>query len=236
MKVIGSGSPADDRNQSEVDGEKMEDGRWEIEVGVCSLPECQTPIFHLPSPFICFSRLFPLILSLKSVRRERKRSLLLLSTMLNTELIETVSRRVEDLIQDDPSLFLVGVRIKPTLNIRVYIDGDQGVSVERLIRYNRALYRQLVEQGVLPDGEFSLEFSSPGVGEPLKLHRQYLKNMGRQVEVVALDDSQVIGKLIAVTDDGFTVEAVTGKGKKQEVKTHSWNFNEIKTTTIQITF
>lgn len=156
--------------------------------------------------------------------------------MLNSELIEVVKQRVEAQIAADPSLFLVEVRIKPTLNIKVYIDGDQGVSVERLIKFNRALYRQLVEEGVLPDGEFSLELSSPGVDEPLKLHRQYLKNLGRSVEVVTLDGQKVLGKLTAVTETGFSVEEVKGKGKKQEVKLHEWRFDEIKTTTIQITF
>lgn len=156
--------------------------------------------------------------------------------MLNLELIEAVKRRVEAQIAADPSLFLVEVRIKPTLNIKVYVDGDQGVSIDRLIQYNRALYRQLVEEGVLPDGEFSLELSSPGLDEPLKLHRQYVKNVGRSVEVIALDGRTVLGKLTQVTDAGFTVEEVKGKGKKQEVKQHTFAFDEIKTTTIQITF
>jgi len=156
--------------------------------------------------------------------------------MVNNELIEVVKKRVEALIGSDPSLFLVEVRIKPTLNIKVYIDGDQGVSVERLIQFNRTLYRQLVEEGVLPDGEFSLELSSPGVDEPLKLHRQYVKNVGRLVEVLTLDGQKVLGKLTGVTDTGFSVEEVKGKGKKQEIKLHTWQFEEIKTTTIQITF
>ncbi len=156
--------------------------------------------------------------------------------MLNNELIEVVKQRVEALIAADPSLFLVEVRIKPTLNIKVYVDGDQGVSVDRLIQYNRSLYRQLVEEGVLPDGEFSLELSSPGLDEPLKLHRQYVKNVGRSVEVIALDGRKIVGKLTGVTETGFTVEEVKGKGKKQEVKEHPFSFDEIKTTTIQITF
>jgi ribosome maturation factor RimP len=156
--------------------------------------------------------------------------------MVNNELIEVVKKRVEALIGSDSSLFLVEVRIKPTLNIKVYIDGDQGVSVERLIQFNRTLYRQLVEEGVLPDGEFSLELSSPGVDEPLKLHRQYVKNVGRLVEVLTLDGQKVLGKLTGVTDTGFSVEEVKGKGKKQEIKLHTWQFEEIKTTTIQITF
>lgn len=156
--------------------------------------------------------------------------------MLNNELIEVVKQRVAAQIAADPSLFLVEVRIKPTLNIKVYVDGDQGVSVDRLIQYNRALYRQLVEEGVLPDGEFSLEFSSPGLDEPLKLHRQYVKNIGRTVEVVTQAGAKVGGKLMDVTETGFMVEEVKGKGKKQEIKQHVFAFDEIKTTTIQITF
>ena len=88
----------------------------------------------------------------------------------------------------------------------------------------------------MPDGEFSLELSSPGVDEPLKLHRQYVKNVGRLVEVLTLDGQKVLGKLTGVTDTGFSVEEVKGKGKKQEIKLHTWQFEEIKTTTIQITF
>lgn len=156
--------------------------------------------------------------------------------MLNLELIEAVKQRVEALIAADPSLFLVEVRIKPTLNIKVYVDGDQGVSVDRLIQFNRTLYRQLVEEGVLPDGEFSLELSSPGLDEPLKLHRQYRKNIGRLVEVLTLDGQKISGKLTAVTDSGFEIEEVKGKGKKQEIKNHPFIFEEIKSTTIQITF
>lgn len=156
--------------------------------------------------------------------------------MLNNELIEVVKQRVAAQIAADPSLFLVEVRIKPTLNIKVYVDGDQGVSVDRLIQFNRSLYRQLVEEGLLPDGEFSLEFSSPGLDEPLKLHRQYVKNIGRTVEVVTQAGAKVVGKLMEVTETGFTVEEVKGKGKKQEIKLHAFSFDEIKTTTIQITF
>ncbi len=170
------------------------------------------------------------------MRRERKRSLLLFYDMLNNELIEVVKQRVAAQIAADPSLFLVEVRIKPTLNIKVYVDGDQGVSVDRLIQYNRSLYRQLVEEGVLPDGEFSLELSSPGLDEPLRLHRQYVKNVGRSVEVVTLAGTQVLGKLTEVTETGCTVEEVKGKGKKQALKQHVFAFDEIKTTTIQITF
>ena len=49
---------------------------------------------------------------------------------------------------------------------------------------------------------FHLEVSSPGLDEPLKLHRQYLKNIGRKVEVLLKDGRKIEGKLLEVNETG----------------------------------
>src|SRR5262245_3067329 len=105
---------------------------------------------------------------------------------------------VNDLIGDEPDLFLVEVKIKPTNNVKVFIDGDNGVSIDKLVQYNRRLYRLLDESGWFPNGDFSLEVSSPGLDEPLKLHRQYRKNIGRFVDITDIEGSRKEGKLLAV--------------------------------------
>src|ERR1700741_1140035 len=112
------------------------------------------------------------------------RSLLLLYPMNAEPQIQAVEHKVEALISAEPELFLVEARIKPTNNIKVFIDGDQGVSIEKLVQYNRKLYKDIEESNLFPNGDFSLEVSSPGLDEPLKMHRQYLKNIGRYVEVI----------------------------------------------------
>jgi ribosome maturation factor RimP len=155
---------------------------------------------------------------------------------MNTTLIETVEERVSKLISAEPELFLVEVRVKPTNNIKVFIDGDQGVSIEKLVHYNRALYKQLEESGMFPAGDFSLELSSPGLEEPLKLHRQYRKNIGRWVEVTEPEGTKKEGKLLDVSDAGIVVEETKGNGKKQENVKHEIPFDHIKTTKIQIKF
>lgn len=155
---------------------------------------------------------------------------------MNSTLIETVEELVKKLISSEPDLFLVEVRVKPTNNIKVFIDGDQGVSIEKLVHYNRALYKQLEEGGLFPGGDFSLELSSPGLDEPLKLHRQYRKNVGRFVEVTEPEGTRKEGKLLKVSDEGIVVEETRGKGKKQEILTHEIPFQNIKTTKIQIKF
>src|SRR5580692_1710324 len=155
---------------------------------------------------------------------------------MTNETVKTVEGLVEGLLAAEPEYFLVDVRIKPTNNVKVYIDGDQGISIEKCVRYNRALYRQLEEGGLFPNGDFSLEVSSPGLDEPLKLHRQYKKNIGRLVELVLQDGSKIEGRLLEVSQDGIIVEETRGRNKKKEVINHTFLFDNIKTTKIQVVF
>jgi ribosome maturation factor RimP len=118
----------------------------------------------------------------------------------------------------------------------VFIDGDQGVSIEKLVQYNRRLYKEIEESGMFPNDDFSLEVSSPGLDEPLKLHRQYVKNISRFVEVTETDGSKKEGKLISATEQAIEVEEQKGKGKKLEIIQHTIPFENIKMTKIQIKF
>ena len=113
---------------------------------------------------------------------------------------------------------------------------NAGISIEKCVAYNRVLYKRIEELGLYPDGDFSLEISSPGLDEPLKLFRQYRKNIGRKVEVLLKDGVKTEGKLTGVTEDHIEVEEVRGKNKKQETIRHQFSFENIKSTKIQIVF
>src|SRR5829696_6281917 len=156
--------------------------------------------------------------------------------MQTEDYIRIIEGKVNSLLSNHPTHFLVEVRIKPTNNIKVFIDADEGVILSDLIIYNRKLYKLLEESGMFPDGDFSLEVSSPGLDEPLKLFRQYRKNIGRYVDVTLNDGNRVEGKLNETTEDGIVVETETGKGKKKEIKQESILFDQIKQTKIQIKF
>jgi ribosome maturation factor RimP len=150
--------------------------------------------------------------------------------------IQVLEKMMNDLLEDNPDYFLVEIGIKPTNNIKVFLDADKGVSIDKCVSYNRALYKKLEEAGMFPEGDFSLEVSSPGLGEPLKLTRQYKKNTGRNVEVLLKDGIKIEGKLLAVNDIDIILEEVKGKNKKKEVIQHTVLFDNIKTTKIQIQF
>ncbi len=156
---------------------------------------------------------------------------------MNTEeQIQALEQKLRNLIESGPEVFLVEVRIKPTNNVKAFLDSDKGMSIERLIQYNRKLYRDLEENSFFPGNDFSLEVSSPGLDEPLKLHRQYQKNIGRSVEVLQNDGVKVEGKLESVSETEIVIEEEKGKGKKKEVVHHAIPFTEIKATRVQIKF
>lgn len=156
--------------------------------------------------------------------------------MSNETQIEAISRMVNSVIADDPAIFLVEVKIKPTNNVKVFLDGDQGISIRQCADCNRALYKLLEAAALFPDGDFSLEVSSPGLDEPLKRERQYHKNIGRFVEVVTKEGTTVEGKLVKADETEITVEEEKGKNKKKEIVQHTIPLNHIKSTKIQIKF
>jgi ribosome maturation factor RimP len=152
------------------------------------------------------------------------------------ETVKSIENMLQAILAEETVYFLVEVRIKPTNNVKVFLDGDQGISIEKCVQVNRALYRKLEESGLFPADDFSLEVSSPGLDEPLKMLRQYRKNIGRLVEVLLQDGSRKEGRLTEVSEDGIIIEETRGKNKKKEVISHTFLFDNIKTTKIQIVF
>jgi len=150
--------------------------------------------------------------------------------------LQQIEKLVDETLAVEPQYFRVQVKIKPTNNVKVFIDGDNGITIEKCVQFNRSLYKKLDESGLFPTGDFSLEVSSPGVGEPLKERRQYNRNIGRDVEVVFIDGAKKEGKLLQVAEADIIIETTEGKGKKAIVQQLVIPFTNIKTTTVQIKF
>ena len=152
------------------------------------------------------------------------------------ELKDRIYTLIEPLLQEDPSYFLVHIKVKPGHVIRVYIDGDQGLPIKQCTSFNRRLYKAIEEAAWFPEGDFALEVSSPGVDEPLVLNRQYVKNIGRNVEVILNDENVYVGNLKEVTDKDILIEWTAGKGKKATQEQLLIPFENIKSTIVQIQF
>ncbi len=151
-------------------------------------------------------------------------------------LIDKVKAVIDPFLEVDQSYFCVQIKIKPTNNIKVFLDGDKGLPIERCTFFNRKLYKAIEEEAWFPEGDFSLEVSSPGVDEPLILNRQYQKNIGRKVMVTLNDASEKIGQLMTVSDNDIVLEWTDGKGKKAIQQKLLIPFENIKSTIVQVQF
>ena len=161
--------------------------------------------------------------------------------MNSNSLQERLESMMETILEGNDHYFLVDLKVSLGNNIKVVLDADSGVSIDKCVDFNRRLYKQIEEDGLVPEGDFALEVSSPGVDEPLKLERQYRKNLGRQVEVVLKDGTRSEGKLSELTDSGLVIEETRGKqqaagkpgqpgkmpGKKKEtvIQQHSYSIH-----------
>lgn len=153
----------------------------------------------------------------------------------STEL-EKIEEFVENFIVGSKDLFLADVKIVPGNMITVLLDGDQGVTIENCTVINKALYKFIEETQLFGESNFSLEVSSFGVDRPLQLLRQYKKNIGRTIEVVLNDGTKDEGTLTEVNEEDIKIEQKKGKGNKMTKQTTTILFNQIKHTTVLITF
>lgn len=148
-----------------------------------------------------------------------------------------ITQIVQDMLaplMEGTDIFLVSIKVKPVNNIKVYLDADGGFSIEKCSSINRRLYAQIDADQLFPDGDFSLEVSSPGVDEPLVNMRQYKKNVGRKVAVTGSDDKETTGMLKEVTDEHLVLEV---KGKKPtDITVVEVPISTIKKTVVQIIF
>ena len=82
-------------------------------------------------------------------------------------------------LEAHPALFLIDFRVGADNAIKVVLDGDQGVTLQDCIDISRAIEHQLDRE----EFDFALEVASAGATAPLKLPRQYTKNIGRTLSV-----------------------------------------------------
>lgn len=151
------------------------------------------------------------------------------------------SKKVEQLITEaiaeNPALFLIDWKISPDDKISILADGDEGLSIEEIVRISRYVENNLDRE----ECDFSLEVSSPGVGAPLTIPRQYKKNIGRTLEAT-LNDKVIEGEIVEADDEGVVLWWETrepkpvGKGKITVEKEEKVNYADIKKAIIKVTF
>ena len=133
-------------------------------------------------------------------------------------------------------LFLVDVKATPQDKIMVFVDGPKNVTIDVCIAVSRMLEEYLEAEKLVRE-KYTLEVSSPGMGQPFRVRQQYEKSIGRGLQVLMLDGLKYEGTLQEVKDEEIKLR-VERKLKKKVVEVDEVviPFSEIKATKQLITF
>ena len=144
---------------------------------------------------------------------------------------------VDEALALNESLYLIELSISVNNKVQVVVDGDNGVSLSETMRISRAIndnFDREVE-------DFSLEVSTPDIAHPLKVKRQYIKNLNRILKVKT-EEEELEGTLVTADEDKIVLQwkvrepKPVGKGKVTVDKTATLEYIEIKEAKVKILF
>jgi ribosome maturation factor RimP len=150
--------------------------------------------------------------------------------------VEQVRNSIERHLEGT-SHFLVDVAVRPGGKVTVEVDNDKAITIDELVRLNKAVREDLGEAA----DDCEMQFSSPGMGNPFKVERQYRKHTGRIVEVLLADGRSLTGQLAAHDEDTLGIRIqhpskVKGRLPKMDEEVTTIPRAEIKATKATIKF
>jgi len=130
--------------------------------------------------------------------------------------------------------YIVEIKVKPGNKITIALDNDKAISIADCVEMSRYVESHLDRE----KEDFELSVMSAGMSEPFKITRQYIKNIGRQVDVVTKEGEKYSGKLAAANEEEITLETKIKekKGKQVTVSNINLKYNQIKETKRVISF
>jgi len=154
----------------------------------------------------------------------------------------TFKNKVQELLDaalvEREHLFLIDLSINDANKISIILDGDFGVNLQDCIDVSRAVEANLDRE----EQDFSLEVASAGISSPLKLVRQFKKNIGRTIKVKTISSEEIEAKLTAADDEKITLEwqarepKKIGKGNETVDKKLEIPYENIKEAVVIISF
>lgn len=134
-------------------------------------------------------------------------------------------------------IFLVDVNIHSGNSIIVLIDKAEGINIEACVEVTRHINSNFDRE----KEDYGLEVSSPGLGSTFKVKEQYLKNIGRNIEVVKNDGVTLKGKLLSYSEKGIQLEMLVRdktnkKNKNLIIEIVNIESNDIKSSKSLISF
>ncbi|MBO5771469.1 MAG: ribosome assembly cofactor RimP [Alistipes sp.] len=143
--------------------------------------------------------------------------------------IEAIKQLAEQHLEGS-DIFVVDCVSTPSNDITLTLDSDTHVTIDACVELSRIINEAFDRD----EEDFSLTVTSAGIGEPLRLLRQYRKIIGSSVDVLLTDGVKILGTLDDANEEGITIsydEKVAVEGKKRKELQHTvrtYTFAQIK--------
>lgn len=158
------------------------------------------------------------------------------------ELTQKITALLEEKFSSDENLtdcYVIEVELKANKRLNLYLDSDTGISLRKCQTISRFIESHLDEEGWLGE-KYWLEVSSPGLSRPLKVPRQYQKNIGKTVELRDAESERKEGLLVKCDEETFSVEfrriEREGKKKKEVVEIIDYPYGALEKVLVKPTF
>lgn len=154
------------------------------------------------------------------------------------EFRKNIETLLNDFLQTREDLFLIDLKFSAGDDITVILDGDHGVTVQDCLDASRAIEFNMDRE----EHDFSLQVMSAGLSEPLSTPRQFQKNIGREIEILLTDSSEIEGELAKVDEEKITLvlryrkPKEVGKGKVDVEEEKEIPYSEIKKALVVLKF
>ena len=173
-------------------------------------------------------------------RNEKREGTKVPSFILEMISKETILKLAEERMTElNNGLYIVELTISSSNVIHLELDKLKGgVTVDDCVSVSRNIEHNLDRE----KADFELHVSSAGLDKPLRHINQYIKNIGRTLNVVLKTGDKVGGEIIKVMDEKLILESKTMKKldikKRKELVTeyHELPFNEVKEAKIVVSF
>ena len=141
--------------------------------------------------------------------------------LMKTELFGQISKSIAPTLESIGG-YLVDLDTRGevgTTVLEVFIDTDKGITADECAAVSRSLSTEIEKLNIFT-GRYRIEVSSPGLERPLKLQRQFRKNIGRQLKIVTnANNESLTGILKEVTENSLTL--LTGENNVVQLELNS---------------
>jgi len=151
---------------------------------------------------------------------------------------EIVKELLSEALEENEALFLIELSFLAENKILIEVDGDKGVTLKECMRISRHINDNLDRE----EEDFGLEVTSPDIANPLKVKRQYKKNIGKTLQIKTTTNENYEGVLTETNENQVFLEwkarepKPIGKGKVTVVKTATIEYENIQEAKVKIIF